>query len=157
MWQRLFVCSQQRLEANKTTLSNELIRLVLAPALPNTRKFGGYAGTRVGDAQNPVLVTQARDSSFFCTHCITRCSEHSSVVYSGYACERSDVTTSLVRTRTHRVPGRPTFSCILQSLHTSVLRMIPMDFLFNVTLCYDNSCTRAMGFILIFCCDRVFM
>ena len=30
--------------------------------------------------------------------------------------------------------------------HTSVLRMIPKNFLFNVTLCYDKSCTRATLF-----------
>ena len=40
-----FVLNSLRLEANKTCFSNELIRLVPAPALLNTRKIGGYAGT----------------------------------------------------------------------------------------------------------------
>ena len=34
---------------------------VPAPALLNTREFGGYAGTRVGEAQNPQPPTHARD------------------------------------------------------------------------------------------------
>ena len=34
-----------------------------APALLNTRKFGGYAGTRVGEAQNPGPATHERDGT----------------------------------------------------------------------------------------------
>ena len=100
-----------------------------------------------------------------CTHCIIRCfsalkfvtlhgfhSNLSLIVYSGCACERSDVTTSWCIHCHPFAPGWPTWSCILQNLHTSVLRMIPMNFLFNVTLCYDQSCTRATLFSVFPCC-----
>ena len=50
-----------RLEAHKTNASSGLIRPVPVPALLNTREFGGYAGTRVGEAQNPGPATHARD------------------------------------------------------------------------------------------------
>ena len=52
------VLNSLRLEASKTSFSNLLIR----PALPNTREYGGYAGTRVREAQNPgaTHVTQFR-------------------------------------------------------------------------------------------------
>ena len=49
------------LEANTTSISNELIRSAPAPALLNTREYGGYAGIRVGEAQNPGPATHDRD------------------------------------------------------------------------------------------------
>ena len=49
------------LEANKTSFSNEHIRPAPAPAFLNTLKFGGYAGTGVGEAQNPGPATHERD------------------------------------------------------------------------------------------------
>ena len=55
------VLNSLRHEANKTSISNELIRPAPAPALLNTREYGGYAGTRVGEAQNPRPATHARD------------------------------------------------------------------------------------------------
>ena len=61
MWHRFLVFNSLRLEASKTSISNELIRSAPAPALLNTRKFGGYAGTRVGEAQNPGPATHARE------------------------------------------------------------------------------------------------
>ena len=56
------VLTSLRLEANKTSFGNEHIRRpALVPALLNTRKFGGYAGTRVGEAQNPGPATHEGD------------------------------------------------------------------------------------------------
>ena len=51
-----------RLEANGTSCGNEHIRRPTpAPALRSSRKFGGYAGTRVGEVQNPGPATHERD------------------------------------------------------------------------------------------------
>ena len=55
------VLNSIRLEANKTIVGLKPIRPLPAPALVNTREHGGYAGTRVGEAQNPGPATHDRD------------------------------------------------------------------------------------------------
>ena len=159
MWHRLLVCSQQRLEANKTSFSNELIRLVRHPCWTPENSVGtqGLESERRRTqflSHTPETGRAQRGWRFikFFLHTL-----HYSLIRTfldrvfGIRLWTLGRDHLLVRTRTPIAPGRPTCSAFSRVSTCLFWKMIPMNFLFNVTLCYDISCTRAMLFSVLFC------